>query len=76
MPDLRNFFRENSGRELLSLGLTSDYHCTQLRVCALSIKPFSSTAPKLSMKNWENEHYAFGHLSASDTRAITETVGA
>ena len=48
----------------------------QLRVCALSIKPFSSMAPKLSMKNRENEHHAFGHLSASDIRAITERVGA
>ena len=37
----------------------------QLRAYALSIKPLGSMAPTLSLKNWENEHHAYGHLSAS-----------
>ena len=40
---------------------------TELRACALSIKPFGSMTPSLSLENWENVHRPYGHLSASGT---------
>ena len=35
----------------------------ELRACALSIKPFGSMTPSLSLKNWENVHHPLRSLN-------------
>ena len=35
----------------------------ELRACALSIKPFDSMTPSLSLKNWENVHHPMRSLN-------------